>query len=54
MHMPKHAQLLKAAVEAADELFGDTSVSRAKTRESLADLAGHIAAMLDTLKDAEE
>ena len=37
------------AVDAATELFSDTSVSRAETRELLRDLRGEIDTMLDTL-----
>lgn len=49
----EHDILLEAAKEAADELFGDTSVSRSKTAKSLRDLVGHIESMLDTLRDTE-
>ena len=46
-----HEKLLAEATEAVDELFGDTSVPREKTKESLSDLAGHIQGLLDTMKD---
>ena len=54
--MPKknHEKLLEEAKAATDELFGDTSVPRSQTRESLCDLRGHINDLLDTLKDDAE
>lgn len=47
-----HDELLEEAKEAASKLFGDSSVSRSKTKESLNDLMSHIQDMLDTLRDA--
>ena len=50
--MDDHEELLEAAKEAASKLFGDSSVSRSKTKESLNDLISHCEDMLDTLRDA--
>ena len=44
-----HEELLEQAKEAADKVFGDQSVARETTKESLEDLCGHIEIMLETL-----
>jgi hypothetical protein len=49
--MDEHEELLEAAKKAADAVFGDTSVPRSKTKESLNDLASHIQDQLDTLRN---
>jgi hypothetical protein len=49
--MDAHEELLEDAKKAADKVFGDTSVSRSKTKESLNDLVSHIEDMLVTLKN---
>lgn len=44
-----HEDLLEQAKDAADDLFGDQSVGRETTKESLEDLQGHIEIMLDSM-----
>ncbi len=44
-----HEDLLEQAKDAADELFGDQSVSRETTKESLEDLHEHIDIMLESM-----
>lgn len=46
-----HDELLEAAKTALNAVFGDQSVSQAKTRESLHELRGDIDVMLDTLTE---
>jgi hypothetical protein len=46
-----HDELVEAAEEAINKVFGDTSVSRSETKESLNSIIGHINTMLDTLSD---
>lgn len=44
-----HEDLLEQAKDAADELFGDQSVGRETTKESLEDLHEHIESMLESV-----
>lgn len=45
-----HETLLEEAKEAINKVFGDDSVSKSVTRESLRDLISDIKIMLDTLE----
>lgn len=44
-----HDDLVEQAKDAINKVFGDTSVPRDQTRESLREIAGEIDIMLDTL-----
>lgn len=48
--MIDHETLLEDAIEAINQLFGDTSVSQKQTKASLEELIGNINIMLDTLE----
>ena len=52
--MSKHDNLVEAAKEAVNKVFGDQSVSRATTRESLEEIAGDIEILLDSLGSDED
>lgn len=43
-----HEEIVEAANEAINRVFGDTSVDQATTADSLEELAANIHAMLDT------
>jgi len=45
-----HLRLVKEAVDAIGEVFGDTSVDRETTRESLQSLQDEIDLLLETLE----
>jgi hypothetical protein len=47
----EHENLLKDAKESIDKVFGDTSVSRKMTKDSLVDLLDYIRMSLDALED---
>lgn len=51
--MANHADRLKKAKDALEEVFSDTSVSQVRTRESLEHLAGDIEVMLDSIPEEE-
>ena len=44
-----HDELVEAAKQAINSVFGDTSVDRSQTKESLKDLKDEIDILLDTL-----
>ena len=46
-----HDDLVEEAKQAINKVFSDSSVSRAKTKESLKDLISDIEIILDTLRD---
>lgn len=48
--MKDHDELLEEAKEAASKVFGDISVSKSTTRQSLEDLLSHIEIMLDAVE----
>lgn len=47
-----HGELVEEAKQAINKVFGDQSVSRSKTKESLEELASEIEVILDTMLDA--
>lgn len=49
--MDEHDELVEEARRALNKVFGDQSVGREKTAESLRELRGDIDVMLDTLRD---
>jgi hypothetical protein len=49
--MSSHDDLVEKAKEAVNRVFGDRSVSRTETKESLGDIVSDIEIMLDTLED---
>lgn len=49
-----HEDLVEKAKNAIDKVFGDKSVDRPTTRESLEELSSHIEAQLNTLDDDDE
>lgn len=49
--MTTHQRKLTAAIAAIDALFGDTSVSKRQTCESLAEVISHANIMIDALKE---
>lgn len=46
-----HGELLDAANAAVNKLFGDTSVPKRKTRESLEEIQSNIEGMIDALTE---
>ncbi len=52
MRKDKHDELVEAAKQAINAVFGDRSVGRREARESLKDLKDEIDILLDTLRDA--
>jgi SHS2 domain-containing protein len=46
-----HEELIEQAKKAINDVFGDTSVSRAQVKESLQDLISDIEITLSTLSD---
>ncbi len=46
-----HDELLEAAKQAVNKVFGDTSVSRETVKESLNDIISDIEVILDTMND---
>lgn len=49
MSESKHSRLKQEAMDAADKLHSDTSVSKEKTKESLEELVEHIQVLIETL-----
>jgi hypothetical protein len=49
----EHQALIDEAKAAIDRLFGDTSVSRAQTRESMEDVIDYAQAAHDALEEDE-
>jgi hypothetical protein len=49
--MPKKDELVDAAKEAIDEVFGDTSVSKETTMERMKDLRSHIDDSMTSLRE---
>lgn len=51
--MSDHDKLVEAAEEAIRKVFGDTSVGRDTTKESLGSLSGQIDDMLNAMEEEE-
>jgi hypothetical protein len=51
--MDGHEELLETAKRAINAVFGDTSVSRGQTRESMKELRDEIDTMLEAMDEEE-
>jgi hypothetical protein len=49
--MDKHAKLLKAARDAVDTLYSDTSVEKETTMESMEEVREHVQEAISTLRE---